>query len=556
MRIFLLFLLLTLNIVFSIKTTAQVTPSLVRIDPPSYVLANKSFSTSLVFTLDEVTNETVIIKFQKPSSIGISSATLTYWSGEEKIPVVPSNDNKNEIILKLDAEKFALDANTMYQILLECHTPKPISLNKELFAWGKDPAKETLFEIDFDGEKEIEEIEVYESQKTAGNSILFNENSNMELELHNQESKDIYIEFWMKSDGDFFNFFTLTNSVTNDTLLSLSKNKFGFITFPMREGEIDRNDIYLGFNSWNYFGLDIRNDFEGPLATIYVNSKTAYSFIIDSDFSINKYDMQFNLTESKSVIEIDRLKLWYFNNKLDIADKNKHFINYEADSSSVIFQTGFESNSEFSEELILKDLKISGTNLQYVKSSAPLYSKAPNLTVNIGSSYNSIVWYVQEFEVAEEFEIERSINGSEFMTVHTALADDDPLKIYYFTDEQINDYEVAYYRVKQLNKDGSNVYSAEVKIGNKEIEEFKLGQNYPNPFNPITSIYVEVILPSELEVNVYDLVGNTVAQLYDGFLSEGMHTFEFDGSSLPSGIYFYEVISPSSQSVKKMILAK
>ena len=178
MRIFLLFLFLNLHIVFSIKTSAQVTPSLVRIDPPSYVLANKSFSTSLVFTLDEVTNETVIIKFQKPSSIGISSATLTYWSGEEKIPVVPSNDNKNEIILKLDAEKFALDANTMYQILLECHTPKPISLNKELFAWGKEEVKETIFDIDFDSERKIEEIEVYESQKTAGSSLKFDENSN------------------------------------------------------------------------------------------------------------------------------------------------------------------------------------------------------------------------------------------------------------------------------------------------------------------------------------------------------------------------------------------
>ena len=95
-----------------------------------------------------------------------------------------------------------------------------------------------------------------------------------------------------------------------------------------------------------------------------------------------------------------------------------------------------------------------------------------------------------------------------------------------------------------------------MKIGNKEGQDFNLSKNYPIPFNPVTSIYVEVIMPSDFEVKVYDLVGNTVSNLYKGYLAEGMHTFVFDGSNLPSGIYFYEVLSPKSQSVKKMILAK
>ena len=556
MRISLLFLFLIINIVSTFKSKAQVIPSLVRIDPPSYVLADKSFSTSLVFTLDEVTNEIVVIKFIKPSSIGISSATLKYWSGEEKIPVIPNNENKNEIILNLNAEKFALDANILYQVLLECHTPKPISLSKELFIWGKDQENNTIFNIDQDQDKKIEEMQVYEYQKTAGNSLLFDANSQLEIILKNQASNDLYIEFWVKSEGSFINFFTLLNEESQDTLLTLSRNEFGFITFPINDREIERNDIYLGSNNWNYIGISIKNDFDGSTSTVYVNSEIAYSIFLDTEFTINNFVMNFNNSETNSIIEMERLKLWNFNNKLDIADKNKHFITYEADSSDLIFQTGFENGAEFVEDISFNNLKISGTNLQYIRSDAPLFSKAPKLTVNIGSSYNSIVWYVQEFEVAEEFEIERSISGGEFIKVHTAFADDDPLKIYYFTDEQINEYEVAYYRVKQINRDGSQVYSAEVKIGNREIEEFKLGQNYPNPFNPITSIYVEVIIPSDIEVNVYDLVGNTVAKLYDGYLSEGLHTFEFDGSSLPSGIYFYEVISPSSQVVKKMILAK
>ena len=201
-------------------------------------------------------------------------------------------------------------------------------------------------------------------------------------------------------------------------------------------------------------------------------------------------------------------------------------------------------------------MKILANNLDYTRSDAPIFSKAPKLTVNLGSTYNSIVWYVQEYSVAREFLIEKAISGNEYQVVHKTLADDDPLKIYYFTDEIINENEVAYYRVRQINEDESEVFSAEVKIGNREIQEFNLSQNYPNPFNPITSIYVEVIIPADFEVNVYDLVGNNVSKLHDGFLAEGMHTFEFDGSKLPSGIYFYEVISPKAQIVKKMILAK
>jgi hypothetical protein len=253
---------------------------------------------------------------------------------------------------------------------------------------------------------------------------------------------------------------------------------------------------------------------------------------------------------------IDRIKIWEFENNHNLALQNKHFLSYEADSSKIIYQSNFDNSNDIQLQKKLANLEISSNNLELVKSNSPIFSKAPKLTVNIGSTYNSIVWYVQEYSVAKEFVIERALGENEFEEVHRTIADDDPLKIYYFTDEIIGENEVTYYRVRQINDDESEVYSAEVKIGNREVQEFRLQQNYPNPFNPLTSIYVEVIFPTDFKVNVYDLVGNKVAHLHDGFLAEGVHTFQFDGTTLPSGIYFYEVISPSAQVVKKMILAK
>jgi len=461
------------------------------------------------------------------------------------------------MILQLNAEELSLDANIPYQISLDCFTPKAIKVNKNEFTWINEELEKSGDNFDlFEEITNIEETQIYEIQRTSGNSLRFDKSSFLQFKLIEEEWKKIYVEFWLKSESEFENLFTMRKSVDQDTIISFSKNDLGFITFPIRENEIIRNDIFLGKDNWNYVGILISNDVSGLRSDVYVNSQVAYSDLSEDNFNLQNIEISFLSKDEEAVFDIDRLKIWKFNNDIGVAEKNKHFLNYEADSSDIIYQTSFDNAEEFRSEYKTKKLEVSSEELNYVQSDAPLFSKAPKLTVNIGSSYNSIVWYVQEYSVAEEFEIERSISGGGFESVYSALADDDPLKIYYFTDELINEHDVAYYRVKQINLDGSEVYSAEVKIGHKEIQEFKLSQNYPNPFNPITSIYVEVIIPTDYKINIYDLVGNTVAVLFDGSLPEGMHTFEFDGSNMPSGIYFYEVLSPKSQSVKKMILAK
>jgi hypothetical protein len=59
-----------------------------------------------------------------------------------------------------------------------------------------------------------------------------------------------------------------------------------------------------------------------------------------------------------------------------------------------------------------------------------------------------------------------------------------------------------------------------------------------------------------VEVNVFNLEGKEVAQLYKGFLNHGVYQFEFDAKGLPSGIYIYQVKTPFSISSQKMIFTK
>jgi minor extracellular serine protease Vpr len=83
-----------------------------------------------------------------------------------------------------------------------------------------------------------------------------------------------------------------------------------------------------------------------------------------------------------------------------------------------------------------------------------------------------------------------------------------------------------------------------------------LEQNYPNPFNPVTVIRYSLPQMSTVTLTVYDMLGREVKQLVDADMEPGMHTVEFDGSSLSSGLYFYRLDTGSGSIVRKMMLLK
>ncbi|MCY7361143.1 MAG: T9SS type A sorting domain-containing protein, partial [Ignavibacteria bacterium] len=85
---------------------------------------------------------------------------------------------------------------------------------------------------------------------------------------------------------------------------------------------------------------------------------------------------------------------------------------------------------------------------------------------------------------------------------------------------------------------------------------FKLSQNYPNPFNPSTKMEFEITNLGFVSLKVYDMVGIEIASLVNETKPAGNYEVEFNGSSFPSGIYFYKLTFDNSSITKKMILAK
>ncbi len=85
---------------------------------------------------------------------------------------------------------------------------------------------------------------------------------------------------------------------------------------------------------------------------------------------------------------------------------------------------------------------------------------------------------------------------------------------------------------------------------------FVLYPAYPNPFN--STLHVDYSLPmtTDVELNVYDLWGRSVAELVSGRAQAGFHTATFDGSSLASGVYVLNYLAAGHTSRMKVVLVK
>lgn len=86
--------------------------------------------------------------------------------------------------------------------------------------------------------------------------------------------------------------------------------------------------------------------------------------------------------------------------------------------------------------------------------------------------------------------------------------------------------------------------------------KFTLEQNFPNPFNPSTTISYTIPEAGNVELKVYDILGNEVATLVNGTKTPGNYTEVLDASSLASGVYIYTLRTNSFIQTRKMMLLK
>lgn len=110
--------------------------------------------------------------------------------------------------------------------------------------------------------------------------------------------------------------------------------------------------------------------------------------------------------------------------------------------------------------------------------------------------------------------------------------------------------------VKDVPFDSTTTGAVKDFKNSKLPSEFLLSQNYPNPFNPSTVISFTLPTSHNVELSVYNMLGEKVAELINKNVSAGYHSISFTASNLSSGIYFYRLQAGNFIASKKMIFIK
>jgi hypothetical protein len=127
--------------------------------------------------------------------------------------------------------------------------------------------------------------------------------------------------------------------------------------------------------------------------------------------------------------------------------------------------------------------------------------------------------------------------------------------IYSYIDEAVGS-GVYYYRLKQIDHNGSFKYLNVIKVDIGAPKQFSLEQNYPNPFNPSTSIKFNLPERGFVNLAVFDVLGREVEVLINETKEAGAYEITFDAKNLTSGIYFYQLRTNLFSKTNKMILAR
>ncbi|CAN5639865.1 hypothetical protein BH10BAC5_BH10BAC5_01510 [soil metagenome] len=121
-----------------------------------------------------------------------------------------------------------------------------------------------------------------------------------------------------------------------------------------------------------------------------------------------------------------------------------------------------------------------------------------------------------------------------------------------FEDTRSGSSNYDIYAMKLLSNGGLVAVNNNTEI----VSEFTITQNFPNPFNPQTRFDVQLKRSGFADITIYDVMGREIQKMFTGYLSEGKHTFTFDGRNYTSGIYFYRVTTAEYSDVKQMMLIK
>jgi len=513
---------------------------------PYTITWNTPFEVSLVTVHRFSDAKALEISIITPEGIELKKAGINTFAGASDIAF---HNEGRYYSARIDLKREFVVPDSRFQIIFT-FKPENISMGKIVFQ-GYYINQDTVLGSLFDEEESVTaSIEFYKPKKYAGKALHFKERNSEFIYKYDQSLADrhsITADFWFRTSEKDFSLLKIKNG--RDILADIFINSFGMLS--LQSGLINNflHPEFISSNSWNHITTALLAD--KNMLEIYCNGKLVASNRMESLLN-NDVSFSFGGNDSREFL-LDQLKFSKTeSDKIPIIINDRNFL---APPSGVEIIRIFSFDNE---NLINGSggSRIEYRNVKYLKSDAPLGLRSPELNITVLASSFELEWSGGDYKQAQSYFLERSENNREFSTIYSINAVDNAEEVYRYTDSKLSYADIIYYRVKQVLKDGSSVYSSQVKVGQGFSEPFTLAQNFPNPFNPKTSIDVELFRDSDIKVSVYNLEGKEVAVIFEGNLSKGRHNFLFDGGELPSGVYICRVNTPDFTQTTKMILTK
>ncbi|NWG28270.1 MAG: T9SS type A sorting domain-containing protein, partial [Ignavibacteriaceae bacterium] len=189
------------------------------------------------------------------------------------------------------------------------------------------------------------------------------------------------------------------------------------------------------------------------------------------------------------------------------------------------------------------DLILDGIRISTSWSQAPLPVELTSFTGTAKGKVVSLNWSTKTEVNNYGFEILRSDKTGEWEKIGfvAGSGNSNSPKEYSYTDSKTTGYGKYSYKLKQIDNDGKYTYTKEVEVDLGIVKEYELSQNYPNPFNPSTVIRYAIPQSGNVKLSVYNILGQEVKVLTEGYKEAGSYEVTFDGEGLGSGLYIYKL---------------
>jgi bacillopeptidase F (M6 metalloprotease family) len=200
---------------------------------------------------------------------------------------------------------------------------------------------------------------------------------------------------------------------------------------------------------------------------------------------------------------------------------------------------------------------------------------SPKVTLTSIMGQTPMLFFYQWFNTEDNNDrglIQISVNDGEWKTISNPITGSGEtwtqfgLDLSNYIDSTVR---IAFYFTSNILYNHSGWYIDDIRIegienptgveenNNNVVTNYMLSQNYPNPFNPTTKINYQFPKASFVTLKIYNVLGKEITTLVNEEKPAGIYEVDFNGSGIPSGVYFYKVqIGNSFTQVKKMMLLK